>query len=114
MAVFCFAKARFEFTNDLSECPSREQTVKLLFVAWRHHSRDRVREGGYLSARAGTDTNIDVVGYLYFKIIACSISILLCSCRTGTYFLSITKESKQRSALTCAFSQPNFHLLLGK
>ena len=37
-----------------------------------------------------------------------------CSCRTGTYFLSITKESKQRSALACAFSQPNFHLLSGK
>ena len=32
----------------------------------------------------------------------------LCSCRTGTYFLSITKESKQRSALKYAVSQPSF------
>ena len=29
---------------------------KLLFVARRHHSRNRVREGGYLSARAGSRT----------------------------------------------------------
>ena len=41
------------FGNGLSECPSRKSDGKLLFSAWRHHSRDRVREGVYSGARAG-------------------------------------------------------------
>ena len=32
------------FGNGLPECSSRKRSGKLLFVARRHHSRDRVRE----------------------------------------------------------------------
>ena len=36
-----------------ADCRDRLCFGKLLFVARRHHSRDRVREWVYLSARAG-------------------------------------------------------------